>query len=62
MHITKNEKQTLMNEQYLVKRTKYVALPFLQLYDVCFTETTPESSSKTGDCRSGANRSSGISG
>ena len=51
-----------MNEQYLVKRTKYVASPFLQLYDVCFTETTLESLSKTGDCRSGANRSSGFSG
>ena len=36
-----------MNEQYLVRRTKYVASPFLQLYDVCFTETALESLSKT---------------
>ena len=35
-----------MNEQYLVRRTKYVASPFLQLYDVCFTETALESLSK----------------
>ena len=35
-----------MNEQYLVRRTKYVASPFLQLHDVCFTETTLESLSK----------------
>ena len=47
IHITKNEKQTLMNEQYPVKRTKYVASPFLQLYDVCFTETALETLSKT---------------
>ena len=36
-----------MNEQYLVKRTKCVASPFPQLQDVCFTETTLESLSKT---------------
>ena len=36
-----------MNEQYLVRRTKYVASPFLQLYDVSFTETALESLSKT---------------
>ena len=36
-----------MNEQYLVRRTKYVTSPFLQLYDVCFTETALESLSKT---------------
>ena len=47
IHITKNEKQTLMNEQCPVKRTKYVASPFLQLYDVCFTETALETLSKT---------------
>ena len=35
-----------MYEQYLVRRTKYVALPFLQLY-WCFTETALESLSKT---------------
>ena len=35
-----------MNEQYLVRRTKYVASPFLQLHDVCFTETALESLSK----------------
>ena len=34
-----------MNEQYLVRRIKYVASPFLQLY-VSFTETTLESLSK----------------
>ena len=45
--MAKNEKQTLMNEQYLVRRTKYVASPFLQFYDVCFTETALESLSKT---------------
>ena len=37
----------ISNVQYLVRRTKYVALPFLQLYDVCFTETALESLSKT---------------
>ena len=37
----------ISNEQYLVRRTKYVASPFLQLYDVCFTETALESLSKT---------------
>ena len=36
-----------MNEQYLVRRNEYVASLFLQLYDVCFTETTLESLSKT---------------
>ena len=36
-----------MNEQYLVRRTKYVASPFLQLHDVCFTETALENLSKT---------------
>ena len=36
-----------MNEQYLVRRTKYVASPFLQLNDVCFTETSLEILSKT---------------
>ena len=36
-----------MNEEYLVRRTKYVASPFLQLYDVCFTETALESLPKT---------------
>ena len=36
-----------MNEEYLVRRTKYVASPFLQLYDVCFTETSLEILSKT---------------
>ena len=35
-----------MNERYLVGRTKYVASPFLQLYDVSFTETDLESLSK----------------
>ena len=35
-----------MNEQYHLRRTKYVASPFLQLY-VCFTETTLEALSKT---------------
>ena len=35
-----------MNEQYLLRRTKYVASPFLQLY-VCFIETTLEALSKT---------------
>ena len=30
-----------------VKKTKYVASPFLHLYDVCFTETALESLSKT---------------
>ena len=35
-----------MNEQYLVRRTKYVTSPFLQLHDVCFTETALESLSK----------------
>ena len=47
VHITKNEKQTLMNEQYLIRMTKYVASSFLQLYDVCFTETALKSLSKT---------------
>ena len=47
MHTRKNEKQTLTNEQYLVKRTKYVALPFFQLYDVCFTATSLESLPKS---------------
>ena len=36
-----------MNEQYLVKRTKYVDSAFFQLHDVCFTETVLESLSKT---------------
>ena len=36
-----------MNEQYLERRTKYVTSPFLQLHDVCFTETALESLSKT---------------
>ena len=36
-----------MNEQYLVRRTKYVASPFLQLNDVWFTETSLEVLSKT---------------
>ena len=35
-----------MNEQYLVRRTKYVASPFLQLY-VCFKKAALESLSKT---------------
>ena len=29
----------ISNEQYLVRRTKYVASLFLQWHDVCFTET-----------------------
>ena len=36
-----------MDEHYLVRMTKYVALPFLQLYDMCLTETVLESLSKT---------------
>ena len=64
VHITNNEKQTLIlhqakyilqwkrflwisNEEYPVRRTKYVASAFLQLYDVCFTEIALESLSKT---------------
>ena len=35
-----------MNEQYLVRKTKNVASPFLQLY-VCFKATALESLSKT---------------
>ena len=37
----------MSNEKYLVGRTKYVASPILHLHDVCFTETAPESLSKT---------------
>ena len=38
----------ISNEQYLVRRIKYVASPFLhQFYDVYFTETALESLSKT---------------
>ena len=37
----------ISNEQYIVRRIKYVASPFLQLYDVCFTGTALESLSKT---------------
>ena len=38
----------ISNEQYLVRRMKYVASPFLhQFYDVYFTETALESLSKT---------------
>ena len=37
----------ILNEQYLVKGTKYVASQFLQSYGVCFTETTLERLSKT---------------
>ena len=37
----------MSNEKYLVGRTKSVASPILQLHDVCFTETAPESLSKT---------------
>ena len=37
----------ISNKQYLVRRTKYVALPFLQLYDVCFAKAALESFSKT---------------
>ena len=36
----------ISNEQYLVRRIKYVASLFLQLY-VCFTETALENLSKT---------------
>ena len=35
------------NKQYLVRRTKYVASPFLQLYDVCFEKAALERFSKT---------------
>ena len=37
----------IWNKQYLVRRTKYVASPFLQLYDVCFSKAALESLSKT---------------
>ena len=37
----------ISNKQYLVRRTKYVALPFLQLYNVCFAKAALESFSKT---------------
>ena len=49
----------ISNEKYLARRTKYIASPFPQLYDVCFTETALESLSKS--CQSDANRSSGFS-
>ena len=37
----------ISNEQCLVRRTKYFALPFLQFYDVYLTETALENLSKT---------------
>ena len=37
----------ISNEQYLARRIKYVASPFLHFYDVYFTETALESLSKT---------------
>ena len=37
----------MSNEQYLVRRTKYLASPFLQLYGVRFIETALKSLSRT---------------
>ena len=37
----------ISNKQYLVRRTKYVASSFLQLYDACFAKAALESLSKT---------------
>ena len=37
----------ISNKQYLVRRTRYVASPFLQLYNVCFAKAALESLSKT---------------
>ena len=37
----------MSNEQYLVRRTKYLASPFLQLYGVRFIENALESLSRT---------------
>ena len=37
----------ISNKQYLVKRSKYLASPFLQLNDLCFAKAALESLSKT---------------
>ena len=37
----------MLNKQYLMRRTKYVASAFLKLYDVCFAKAALESFSKT---------------